>query len=244
MLECAVQILEAAARENALDGDATQLTAQRLKRGHFGIVARRKPYMAAFGRHPHGPLSVARETGDSESGPRTHDGDRSAGEPGDLRPDGAQILRLQNLGREREHGEIVHEERALKAKFEQLPLGDVPSPVREARRPVGYRTGHGDCRGPRTGIQSEPLEVAAKCLGERREVSGQVLAVMDPISVRRIDQREASVGAADVAYQDGVSQAQADLDDCRCSGDAGPLPAQRRASPRARTPARSRAART
>ena len=40
------------------------------------------------------------------------------------------------------------------------------------------------------------------------------------------------------------SQAQGDLDDCRCSADAGPLPAQRRANPRARTPARSRAART
>jgi hypothetical protein len=59
-------------------------------------------------------------------------------------------------------------------------------------------------------LQARSLEIAPKRIDEGREGRGQILPVVEPIAVRRIDQREASVCAADIADQDGVSRAQAE----------------------------------
>ncbi len=155
--------------------------------------------MAAFCRHRHGAAAVAGETRHAEPGPGAQDGDRAAGEAGDVWPDGAQVLRPQNLRRERERSKVVHQKRSLEAELEELPLGDVPSPVGELRRSDGDRTGDGDGRGPRARLQVQRLEIAPKRMDEGRKGRGQILPVVDPIVVGRIDQCEASVCTADVA---------------------------------------------
>jgi hypothetical protein len=59
-------------------------------------------------------------------------------------------------------------------------------------------------------LQAQPLEIAPKRIDEGREGRGQIVPVVDPIAVGRIYEREASVCAADIADQDGVSRAQAE----------------------------------
>ena len=126
-----------------------------------------------------------------------------------VRPYIAKVLRLQHLRRTGEGGEVVQQKRPLEAELQKLALGDIPSAVCEACAAVGHRACYGHDRNLRPRFETQPLEIASQGIDKSRERGGEVLAVVHPITIGGIYEREASVSTADIADQNGVSRAQA-----------------------------------